>query len=59
MTRYEALEVAHDILLERIGVLQNVYANHPKPVRYELAQTKGAARVIVEMLHEIEEIGIE
>ena len=59
MTKYEALEVAHDVLLERIGVLQSVYANHPKSVSYELAQTKGAARVIVEMLHEIEERGIE
>lgn len=53
MTEYEALEVAHDSLMDRIAHLQAVYANNPNSVSYELAQAKGAARLIVGMLNKM------
>ena len=57
MTKYEALEVAHDCLMDRLAHLQNLYANSPDSVRYELGQTKGAARLIADRLRSLESGG--
>jgi len=54
MTEYEALEVAHDCLMDKIVHLQTVYADNPDSVKYELGQTKGAARHIADRLRALE-----
>lgn len=54
MTEYEALELAHERLMESIEKIQAVYTSDPLSVRYELLQEKAAARVIADMLRERE-----
>ena len=57
MTEYEALEVAHNCLMDKLVHLQTVYANNPDSVGYELGQTKGAAKLIADRLRALEYAG--